>query len=485
MADSTDEANGAVTVVVAEDGDSYVVGSSSSAQVTVNDGPTLSLSLAASGDEGNSSYYEVDVTISLSPTRSEATTFDFCVKNTGTALFRMDSNGQARDFDIVNYFSGTQLLMPQNCHNYTINGNEGRSAVKLRIFGDTTPELSETVILELRNPPNGVAVSSTAGTATYTINNDDGTPSVLSLGLTPASGNEGDSGNSDVNVTISLSPTLPVATAFNFCVKNTGTATFRMASDGTAQDFDIVNFFGAGSPLQMNDQNCHNYTIPGNTGSSQVKLRIFGDTVPEFNETVILELRNPPSDVAVSPTAGTATYTINTDDGTPSILSISGTAIDSERSGGGGFRHLIFQRLSRSRSTDTTFFLCLKNTSTATFRRASGGKARDFDISSFGDLKINGQPCGRYTIPAGSRIMSFGMTVDKDNTRELDETVILELRNPPEGVAVSSTAGTFTHTIVNDDGAPRTITITGGTAVTEGTGAQFTVNASPAPSAKL
>ena len=345
VADSTDEANGAVTVVVAEGGDSYVVGSSSSAQVTVNDGPTLSLRLdAASGDEGNSGNSEVDVTILLSPTRSEATTFDFCVKDTGTAVFRTDSDGKARDFDIVNYFSGTQLLMPQNCHNYTINGNEGRSAVKLRIFGDTMPELSETVILELRKPP---------------------------------------------------------------------------------------------------------------------------------------------SDVVVSPTAGTATYTINTDDGTPPILSISGTTSRSEGSVGGTFRHLISQRLSRSRSTDTTFFLCLKNTSTATFRRASGGKARDFDISSFGDLKINGQPCGRYTIPAGSMTMFFGMIVYKDNRRELDETVILELRNPPEGVVTSSTAGTFTHTIVNDDGAPTTITITGGTAVTEGTGAQFTVNASPAPSAKL
>ncbi|KKZ14983.1 MAG: hypothetical protein TH68_02850, partial [Candidatus Synechococcus spongiarum 142] len=148
MADNTKEANGAVTVVVAE-GDGYLVGSSSSARVTVNDGPTLSLRLdPASGNEGYSGYSEVDVTISLSSTRSAATAFDFCVKNTGTATFRKDSGGQARDFDIVNYFDGTELRMnDENCHNYTINGNSGSSQVKLRIFGDSTAEADETVIL--------------------------------------------------------------------------------------------------------------------------------------------------------------------------------------------------------------------------------------------------------------------------------------------------------------------------------------------------
>ncbi|KKZ11057.1 MAG: hypothetical protein TH68_09425, partial [Candidatus Synechococcus spongiarum 142] len=135
----------------------------------------------------------------------------------------------------------------------------------------------------------------------------------------------------------------------------------------------------------------------------------------------------------------------------------------------------IYIDISQTRSTDTTFVLCVKDTSTATFRTASGGKARDFNISSIDNLKIDGQPCGRYTISAGIKSLQLGMRIFHDTTPEADETVVLELRNPPEGVAISSTKGTFTHTIVNNDGPPTTITVTGGTAVTEGTGAQFTV----------
>ena len=100
------------------------------------------------------------------------------MKNTGTAIFRTASGSDAKDFDIVNFFGGSQLSMDaQNCHRYTIAGNSGSSQVKLRIFGDTTPELNETAVLELRNPSSGVAVSSSAGSVTYTINNDDHVPS--------------------------------------------------------------------------------------------------------------------------------------------------------------------------------------------------------------------------------------------------------------------------------------------------------------------
>ena len=93
--------------------------------------PTLSLSLAStSGNEGNSGNSDVDVTLTLSPTRSASTAFDFCVKNTGTAIFRTDSGGEAKDFDIVHFSGGSQLSMTaQNCDRYTVAGNSGSSQV--------------------------------------------------------------------------------------------------------------------------------------------------------------------------------------------------------------------------------------------------------------------------------------------------------------------------------------------------------------------
>ncbi len=167
---------------------------------------------------------------------------------------------------------------------------------------------------------NSLATSPTvSGTNdnTFMVQNTATATPTLSLSLASTSGNEGNSGNSDVNVTLTLSPTRSASTAFDFCVKNTGTAIFRTASGSDAKDFDIVNFSG-GSQLSMNAQNCHRYTIAGNSGSSQVKLRIFGDTTPELDETAVLELRNPSNGVEVSSSAGSVTYTINNDEHVPS-----------------------------------------------------------------------------------------------------------------------------------------------------------------------
>ncbi len=152
-------------------------GTNNSFNVTVNDpvAPTLSLGLGStSGNEGDSSSSYVNVKISLAPTRSAATAFKLCVKNTGTATFRTDSGSDKKDFDLVNSGNDTGLTVDSsNCHAYSIGGGSGSSSVRLRIFGDTTPEADETAVLELRDAPGGVEISATAASATYTITNDD------------------------------------------------------------------------------------------------------------------------------------------------------------------------------------------------------------------------------------------------------------------------------------------------------------------------
>ena len=160
--------------------------------------------------------------------------------------------------------------------------------------------------------------------------------------------------------------------------------------------------------------------------------------------------------------------------------------------------------LSRTRPRDTNFDLCVKNTSTAIFRTATGGKARDFDIPN---IKADDNNCISLKLYADlsliypwhnicekdptahlqcqNRSIQTSLAIFGDTRPEENETVILELRNQPNAVEVSSTAGTATYTILNDDGTPPTITISGGAAVTEGTAAGFTLNSSPAPSEKL
>ena len=152
--------------------------------------------------------------------------------------------------------------------------------------------------------------------------------STLSLSFGATSGNEGNSGSTYVTVNIGLYPAYSGFTQFLLCVKNTGTATFRNASGSEAADFDLVNV-NNDNGLSVNAENCHNYNISAGFTTSSVRLRIFGDSVAEGNETAVLELRRrriTSNDVVISATANLATYTITNDDGAdttaPSLTSI-------------------------------------------------------------------------------------------------------------------------------------------------------------------
>ena len=233
-------------------------------------------------------------------------TFDEAVQHVNTADFQV--SGTTATITAVSPVTGSETTT------YDVTATGGNLA---GLNGTVTLSFASSHNIE-DEAGNSLATSPTvSGTNhnTFMVSNTAPTTPTLSLSLASTSGNEGNSGNSDVDVTLTLSPTRSASTAFDFCVKNTGTAIFRTASGSNAKDFDIVHFSG-GSQLSMNAQNCHRYTIGGNSGSSQVKLRIFGDTTPELNETAILELRNPESGVAVSSSAGSVTYTILNDDGT-------------------------------------------------------------------------------------------------------------------------------------------------------------------------
>ena len=658
----------------------------------VQNTPTLSLSLAsASGNEGNSGNSDVNVTISLSPTRAAATTFNFCVKNTGTAIFRTATDdGEAKDFDIVNFFGSSPLAMNENCHSYTIGGNSGSSQVKLRIFGDTTPEASEMAILELRNPPNGVAISSTAGTATYTITNDDGAAPTITISggsaVTEGTGAQftvnastapsvnlpvyldvSDDGTSDFvaaddegrkTVTIlanQTSATYTVNTASDntdepngsvtvtvaaveegYTVGSTSSATVTVNDDddpaplpvitiaggnavteGTAASFTLtaspvpaatlsvnVNVSESEDFVASSDEGRKTVDI-GTSGSATYTVSTDNDNTAEANGSVTVTVNtgtgytvgNQPSatatvtvndndtrDLVLNPTSlsvnegssanytvklatkptGTVTVTVggtgrgitvDTDSGTggnqstltfnpsgsnlwntaqtvtvsaapdnntanesvtlthttsggdygansvsktltvtatdttPPTLSLSLASTSGNEGNSGDSDVNITISLSPTRAAATTFNFCVKNTGTGIFRTATNdGEARDFDLRTGNGTQrsVDANNCSSVTLAANFSSGRIGrLRIFGDTTPEASETAILELRNPPNGVLVSSTAGTATYTITNDDGAAPTITITGGSAVTEGTGAQFTVNASMAPSVNL
>ncbi len=171
--DATDEPDGGITATI-EAGSGYTIGTSGTASVAVSDDdePVLSVTISpASASEGDTGRTYATVTFGLDPVRGEATSFKACLKNTGTAV-----RGAGADYQLVGAGSDTPLTLASDCHSYTLAANAASGTVRLLVRGDADVEPDETVVVELQDPPAGVTVSGIAGSATYTILNDDAAP---------------------------------------------------------------------------------------------------------------------------------------------------------------------------------------------------------------------------------------------------------------------------------------------------------------------
>ena len=172
--DSTLESDGSVTATV-QAGSGYTVADtngSASVAISDNDSPTLSVTISpTSSSEGNTGNTYATVTFNLDPVRSESTSFKACLNNTGTA-----TRGASADYQFVNSGNDTPLTLTNDCHNYTLAANAASGSARLLVRGDGNFESDETVVVELKDPPTGVVVSQTAGTATHVIVNDDAVP---------------------------------------------------------------------------------------------------------------------------------------------------------------------------------------------------------------------------------------------------------------------------------------------------------------------
>ena len=275
----------------------------------------------------------------------------------------------------------------------------------------------------------------------------------LSLGLASGSDNESNSSSRDVTINISPSMARLGPTEIDVCVKDTGTATFRTATGGQAQDFDILTLDD--TSMSTDDNNCFGATIPASTATASNigKLRIFGDTTPEADETVILELRNPPTNVAVSSTAGTATYTITNDDGTPPTITISGGAAVTEGTAAG-----FTLNTSPAPSSNITVQLDVSDDDSSDFLAA-------------GDE-------GRMTQTVSASSTGFNVSTQNNNTDDLDGQVTVTIAEG-DGYTVGSTSSANV-TVEDDDPTIVSLARVGSGAVIEGDKVEFTVTLSRA-----
>ncbi len=130
---------------------------------------TASISVAANAAEGASGATNKAITIGLTPSRAGNTYLDLCLTG-GTATY-------GADFILTDFHNEDVLTQTGTC----FQALQGLTYY-IRVFGDTHFEPDETVTLSLMrrtgspSTPADVVISSTAGSATYTIQNDDSNP---------------------------------------------------------------------------------------------------------------------------------------------------------------------------------------------------------------------------------------------------------------------------------------------------------------------
>ena len=282
----------------------------------------------------------------------------------------------------------------------TFATGEMQKTVTVTVNGDLTDELGatdETLLLNLTSPAN-VTISDAAGVGT--IENDDQTRTVS---IADASKTEGNAGTSVLNFVLSLSS--PAKGNESVTVTST---------DGTAQSADNDYEVLAAQPVSF---------VAGAT-TAMVSVTINGDVTPEANETFTLALG---TNVNVQIGDGTATGTIQNDDGVPTV-SIGDVTVTEGNAG----------------TTSAVFTVSLGAAATApgsvTVASSNGSATAPSDFTAVGPLTV--------AFDTGDTSKTVTVLVNGDVEVEVNESFTMTLSNPDQLVIGD---GTAVGNITNDD----------------------------------
>ncbi len=265
---------------------------------------------------------------------------------------------------------------------------------------DNTPDRTTTI----SHTAIGGDYGSVTGSVAVTVIDDEGSPA-FSVG--DASVAEGDSGEADLDFTVTLSPAADMETTVAWATSD-GTAT--AGSDYTAANGTLT--FAAGAT------------------SMTVTVKVTGDGIDEPNETLTLTLSGATGSAGIS--TATATGTITDDDDTPTVsLALSPSSISEN-----GGSSTVTAALSGASGEAVTV--------TVTAAEVSPAVAGDFALSSNTTL----------TIAAGATSSTGTVTVtaNDNNVHEANKTVrVSGAVSGGHGVADPSDA---TLTITDDEDMP-------------------------------
>ena len=384
--DGSDEESETILVTLSNALGATISTATGTGTITDNDEvPSLSIG-SPSVAEGNSGSATLTFKVTLSPASGKQVTVNYADAGTGTAT-------SGTDYTAI---SGGTLTFAAGTTSQTFD---------VSVTGDTDDEANETIVVSLSSPTNAT-VSSTGGTGTGTIIDDDGTPS---FSISSPSVTEGNSGSATLTYTVTLFPASAEQLRVRFSDAGTGTAT-------AGTDY---------APFRLRWL----HFAAGETRKT-VSVAVTGDTVKEPNETVVAELYLA-SD-ATGATIGTryGTGTITDDDTTPG-LSISSPQVTEGNSGSATLTYKV--TLTAAASRQVTVSYADAGTGTAT-------SGTDYTAITGGTL----------TFAVGDTEKTFGVSVTGDTDVEPHETVVARL-SAASGATILTATGV--GTIANDDGA--------------------------------
>lgn len=376
--DSLDE-NDEIVVIDLGTPTNATLGTTISSTYTINDDdnpPSAYIATSCSGSESVSSK-TVAVTLTAASGKTISVPFNINAQSTAT--------GGGTDYSI----SSSPL---------TFNAGETSKNITLAITGDSLDENDETVMIDLGSPTN--ATLGSPSSFTYTIQDDDPTPSV-SISQSSVQVNEG----SNAVLTVQLSAASGRSVTVPFSVGAQSTA--------GGSDYTISS-----SPLVFS---------PGQT-QLNITVGTTQDSLDEPDETVIVNLGSPTNAGVGSPSS--STITILDDDPAPTVsISPGGSGGESVAT------KTIAVVLSAASGRTITVPFSVNGSSTAT------GGGTDYSISS-----------SPLTFNAGETSKNITLTINNDSLDENDESVMIDLGVPTNATLGSPSSSTFT--ITDDDQAP-------------------------------
>jgi len=240
---------------------------------------------------------------------------------------------------------------------------------------------------------------------------------VFSFATTSGSLIEGNAGTSTYTVTLNLTPAATTAT------------TVQVALDAASSTATSGTDFSFATPTTV--------TFPAGSTSQTVTVTVTGDTQPEADETVVLNLTSPSTGNSVG-SPGTHALTITNDDGpapTVAFASAGGT----------------IQEGNAGTATYTVNVTASGTLPTGAFTVPVSVDVANSTATTPSDYVLN---TTSLTFSSTALTQAVTVTVNGDVTFEANETVRLRLGTPSNATIIVGQPNVHTLTILNDDAAP-------------------------------